>query len=170
MTSTSRLLAGVALATFASPAFAQDAPPSLGTTLTEPATGGGTDDTIIVTGVRGGQARTVADSPVPIDVISRRELQATGRTGLKEILGNIVPSLTMPALGGGGTSASVKPIAIRGLSGDYLLVLVNGKRRHTTSLINNLSRISGGSTPVDIDLIPTNAVGRIEVLRDGAAA
>lgn len=170
MTSTSRLLAGVALATLAQPAFAQNAPPAPATTLTAPDTGGGTDDTIIVTGVRGGQARTVADSPVPIDVISRRELQATGRTGLKEILGNIVPSLTMPALGGGGTSASVKPIAIRGLSGDYLLVLVNGKRRHTTSLINNLSRISGGSTPVDIDLIPTNAVGRIEVLRDGAAA
>jgi iron complex outermembrane receptor protein len=76
----------------------------------------------------------------------------------------------MPALGGGGTSASVKPISIRGLSGDYVLVLVNGKRRHTTSLINNLSRVSGGSTPVDIDLIPTNAVGHIEVLRDGAAA
>ena len=170
MTSTSRLLAGVALATFTQPAFAQEAPPAPATTLTTPDASGGTDDTIIVTGVRGGQARTVADSPVPIDVISRRELQATGRTGLKEILGNIVPSLTMPALGGGGTSASVKPIAIRGLSGDYLLVLVNGKRRHTTSLINNLSRISGGSTPVDIDLIPTNAVGRIEVLRDGAAA
>ncbi|RZM32080.1 MAG: TonB-dependent receptor, partial [Sphingomonas sp.] len=170
MTSTSRLLAGVALATFAQSAFAQEAPPAPATTLTKPDASGGTDDTIIVTGVRGGQARTVADSPVPIDVISRRELQATGRTGLKEILGNIVPSLTMPALGGGGTSASVKPIAIRGLSGDYLLVLVNGKRRHTTSLINNLSRISGGSTPVDIDLIPTNAVGRIEVLRDGAAA
>ncbi len=125
---------------------------------------------IIVTGVRGGGARTVADSPVPIDVIGPRELQSTGRTGLKEILGNIIPSLTMPAQGGGGTSASVRPISIRGLSGDYLLVLVNGKRRHTTSLINNLSRISGGSTPVDIDLIPTNAVGRIEVLRDGAAA
>ncbi len=170
MTSTSRLLAGVALATFASPAFAQEAPPAPATTLTTPDASGGIDDTIVVTGVRGGQARTVADSPVPIDVIGRRELQATGRTGLKEILGNIVPSLTMPALGGGGTSASVKPIAIRGLSGDYLLVLVNGKRRHTTSLINNLSRISGGSTPVDIDLIPTNAVGRIEVLRDGAAA
>jgi iron complex outermembrane receptor protein len=126
--------------------------------------------TIIVTGVRGTRARTVADSPVPIDVISPQELQATGRTGLKEILGNIIPSLTMPALGGGGTSASVRPISIRGLSGDYLLVLVNGKRRHTTSLINNLSRVSGGSTPVDIDLIATNAIGRIEVLRDGAAA
>ncbi|MET0269309.1 MAG: TonB-dependent receptor, partial [Sphingomonas sp.] len=126
-------------------------------------------ETIVVTGVRG-TPRTVADSPVPIDVIGKRELQATGRTGLKEVLGNIVPSLTMPALGGGGTSASVRPISIRGLSGDYLLVLVNGKRRHTTSLINNLSRVSGGSTPVDIDLIPTNGVGRIEVLRDGAAA
>lgn len=125
---------------------------------------------IIVTGVRGSTPRTVADSPVPIDVLGAEELKSTGRTGLKEILGNLIPSLTMPALGGGGTSASVRPIAIRGLSGDYLLVLVNGKRRHTTSLINNLSRISGGSTPVDIDLIPTSAVGRIEVLRDGAAA
>lgn len=125
---------------------------------------------IVVTGVRGSAPRTVADSPVPIDVLGPEELKSTGRTGLKEILGNIIPSLTMPALGGGGTSASVRPIAIRGLSGDYLLVLVNGKRRHTTSLINNLSRISGGSTPVDIDLIPTSAVGRIEVLRDGAAA
>jgi iron complex outermembrane receptor protein len=128
------------------------------------------EGSIVVTGVRGSTPRTVADSPVPIDVISPHELKATGRTGLKEVLGNIVPSLTMPALGGGGTSASVRPISIRGLSGDYLLVLVNGKRRHTTSLINNLSRISGGSTPVDIDLIPTNAIGRIEVLRDGAAA
>jgi iron complex outermembrane receptor protein len=124
---------------------------------------------IIVTGVRG-HARTVADSPVPIDVVSPQELKSTGRTGLKDILGNIIPSLSMPALGGGGTSASVRPISIRGLSGDYLLVLVNGKRRHTTSLINNLSRIAGGSTPVDIDLIPTAGVGRIEVLRDGAAA
>ncbi|EIZ78147.1 TonB-dependent receptor [Novosphingobium sp. Rr 2-17] len=125
---------------------------------------------IIVTGARGQTQRSVADSPVPVDVIGAAELKSTGRTGLKEILGNIIPSLTMPALGGGGTSASVRPISIRGLSGDYVLVLVNGKRRHTTSLINNLSRISGGSTPVDIDLIPTSGVGRIEVLRDGAAA
>ncbi|RZK00692.1 MAG: TonB-dependent receptor [Novosphingobium sp.] len=125
---------------------------------------------IVVTGVRGAAPRTVADSPVPIDVISGKELQATGRTGLKDILANIVPSLSMPALGGGGTSSSAKPISIRGLSGDYVLVLVNGKRRHTTSLINNLSRVSGGSTPVDIDLIAANAIGRVEVLRDGAAA
>ncbi len=184
MTIATRLLAGAALTAIASPALAQQAPIQLAdadtarvTAPVPPSASPSTNtdaadepDTIIVTGVRGQRARTVADSPVPIDVLGAQELKSTGRTGLKEILSNIVPSLIMPALGGGGTSASVKPIAIRGLSGDYLLVLVNGKRRHTTSLINNLSRISGGSSPVDIDLIPTSAVGHIEVLRDGAAA
>jgi iron complex outermembrane receptor protein len=174
----SSLLAGTTLLITA-PVLAQQPPVQLASadTATATASASASDaaseapggEAIVVTGVRG-HARTVADSPVPIDVISAKELQATGRTGLKEILGNIVPSLEMPALGGGGTSASVKPISIRGLSGDYVLVLVNGKRRHTTSLINNLSRISGGSTPVDLDLIPTNAIGHIEVLRDGAAA
>lgn len=161
-------VASFALTEAALAAEAESAAPDVASEV--PADAADDGGAIIVTGVRVASARTVADSPVPIDVIGPQELKATGRTGLKEILGNIIPSLTMPALGGGGTSASVRPISIRGLSGDYLLVLVNGKRRHTTSLINNLSRISGGSTPVDIDLIPTNAVGRIEVLRDGAAA
>lgn len=183
MTITARLLTGSILATVTLPAWAQQAstPPvqiaasdtGAAATIAPASNGDGNGDGgggIIVTGVRGQHPRTVADSPVPIDVINAKDLQQTGRTGLKEILGNIVPSLEMPALGGGGTSASVKPISIRGLSGDYVLVLVNGKRRHTTSLINNLSRVSGGSTPVDVDLIPTSAVGHIEVLRDGAAA
>jgi iron complex outermembrane receptor protein len=172
MTTYTHLLATAALAGLAMPAPMQAAAAD-GAALH----GSSSDDnvradanTIIVTGVRGAHVRTIASSPVPIDVINARDLQATGRTGLKEILGNIIPSLEMPALAGGGTSAPVKPISIRGLSGDYVLILVNGKRRHTSALINNLSRISGGSTPVDIDLIPTNAVGRIEVLRDGAAA
>jgi iron complex outermembrane recepter protein len=125
---------------------------------------------VVVTGVRGGKARTVADSPEPIDVIGHEELEVTGHVGLKETLAALVPSLTMLAQSGGGTSASVRPYAYRGLSGDYLLVLVNGKRRHTTALINNLSLVSGGSTPVDLDMIPAASVGRIELLRDGAAA
>jgi iron complex outermembrane recepter protein len=125
---------------------------------------------VVVTGVRGGRPRSVVDSPSPIDVIGQKEIEATGRTGLKEVLGAIVPALTLPAQAGGGTSASVRPYTYRGLSGDYLLVLVNGKRRHTTALINNLARLSGGSTPVDLDLIPAPGVGRIEILREGAAA
>ncbi|WP_443478580.1 TonB-dependent receptor plug domain-containing protein [Novosphingobium aerophilum] len=161
----SSFLAGVSFLAI-SPARAEEAADAAAEVAAAEADG----SAIVVTGARGRIQRSVADSPVPIDVIGPQELKNTGRTGLKEILGNIIPSLSMPALGGGGTSASVRPISIRGLSGDYVLVLVNGKRRHTTSLINNLSRISGGSTPVDIDLIPTSGVGRIEVLRDGAAA
>jgi len=163
-------VAAIAVNALSSAVWAADAAPSPVVPADAGADAGEGGGVIVVTGTRSRTARTVADSAVPIDVITPLELKATGRTGLKEVLGNIIPSLTMPALGGGGTSASVRPISIRGLSGDYLLVLVNGKRRHTTSLINNLSRVSGGSTPVDIDLIPTNAVGRIEVLRDGAAA
>jgi len=165
----SSLLAGASLVAF-SPARAEEIAEEVPADAAAAAAAAAEGPAIVVTGARGRIQRSVADSPVPIDVISPQELKNTGRTGLKEILGNIIPSLSMPALGGGGTSASVRPISIRGLSGDYVLVLVNGKRRHTTSLINNLSRISGVSTPVDIDLIPTSAVGRIEVLRDGAAA
>ena len=127
-------------------------------------------DEVVVTGTRGSQARTVADSPVPIDIVGADQIAATGKTGLKEILSTLIPSLYLPAQNGGGTSASVRPYAIRGVSGDYLLVLVNGKRRHSTALINNLATVSAGSTPVDIDLIPAQAIQRIEVLRDGAAA
>ncbi len=125
---------------------------------------------VVVTGVRGAQPRTIANSPVPIDIISSEQLSATGKTGLKEILSSVIPSLTLPAQNGGGTSASAQPYTVRGLTGDYVLVLVNGKRRHSTALINNLATIGGGSTPVDLDLIPVAAIDHIEVLRDGAAA
>jgi iron complex outermembrane receptor protein len=95
-------------------------------------------DEVVVTGVRGSQARTIANSPAPIDIISRAQLTETGKVGLKEILSTVIPSLSLPAQNGGGTSASVKPFAVDGLSGDYVLVLINGKRRHSTALINNL--------------------------------
>jgi iron complex outermembrane receptor protein len=127
-------------------------------------------DAVVVTGARGTHPRTVANSPTPIDIISNAQITATGRTGLKDILASLVPSLVVPAQNGGGTSASVRPISIRGLTGDYVLILINGKRRHGTALINNLATIGGGSTPVDLDLIPASAIDHIEVLRDGAAA
>jgi iron complex outermembrane receptor protein len=125
---------------------------------------------LVVTGVRGSQPLTIASSPVPIDIINAEQITATGKVGLKEILSSVIPSFTLPAQNGGGTSASVPPYTVRGLTGDYVLVLVNGKRRHSTALINNLATIGGGSTPVDLDLIPVAAIDHIEVLRDGAAA
>jgi len=131
----------------------------------------GTDvDEVVVTGVRGGQVHTLANSPVPIDIVSHDQIVETGKAGLKEIFSSVIPSFTLPAQNGGGVSASVPPFTVRGLTGDYVLVLINGKRRHGTALINNLATIGGGSTPVDLDLIPPSAIDHIEVLRDGAAA
>src|SRR5471032_1040641 len=95
-------------------------------------------NTVVVTGNRGSQQRTVADSPSPIDVISAEQFQASGKVGLKELLARLLPSFNLPAINGGGTSWSVRGVTMRGLSGDQVLVLVNGKRRHNTALINNL--------------------------------
>lgn len=124
---------------------------------------------VISTGNRS-NTLTVADSPSPIDIISGEQIRKTGKASLREALGRIVPSFSAPAQSGGGTSNSVRPVSIRGLSGDHLLVLVNGKRRHNTAVYNNFARIASGSVPVDLDLIPTSAIERIELLRDGASA
>jgi iron complex outermembrane receptor protein len=127
-------------------------------------------NTVVVTGNRGSAPRTVADSPSPIDVISGEQLQATGKVGLKEVLSRLLPSFNLPAINGGGTSWSVRGVTMRGLSGDQVLVLVNGKRRHNTALINNLARVGTAAVPVNLDLIPVSAIDHIEVLRDGASA
>ena len=65
---------------------------------------------------------------------------------------------------------ALRPATLRGLSPDAVLVLVDGKRYHTTSLVNYNSAIGRGSAPVDLNSIPIAAIDHIEVLRDGAAA
>jgi iron complex outermembrane receptor protein len=175
-TSILAMIASLALAAQVRAVDSADAPAAATPADAEPGAGtsGGSSagdlDELVVTGVRGSQPRTIASSPVPIDIISADQITATGKVGLKEILSSVMPSFTLPAQNGGGTSASVPPYTVRGLTGDYVLVLVNGKRRHSTALINNLATIGGGSTPVDLDLIPVAAIDHIEVLRDGAAA
>jgi len=124
---------------------------------------------IVVTGSRG-LPRTVTDSPTPIDVIKADELAKTGKPGLLAALNTLVPSFNVPARAGGGTSTVISTGGLRGLNPDQTLILVNGKRRHKTSLINAVSSLYNGSVPVDLDMIPTSAVDHIEVLRDGAAA
>ncbi|MBB6228761.1 TonB-dependent receptor plug domain-containing protein [Polymorphobacter multimanifer] len=124
---------------------------------------------MIVTGTRG-VARTVAESPTPIDVISAPELERTGRFGTIAALNLLVPSFNAPQRAGGGTSTIIQTGGLRGLNPDQTLILVNGKRRHKTSLINAVSALYNGAVPVDLDLIPQSAIGRVEVLRDGAAA
>jgi iron complex outermembrane receptor protein len=124
---------------------------------------------IVVTGSRG-QARTVTDSPTPIDVISGEDLTRTGKAGVFQALNTLVPSFNLPVRAGGATSTVIATGGLRGLNPDQALILVNGKRRHKTSLINAVSSLYNGSVPADLDMIPTSAVDHIEVLRDGAAA
>jgi iron complex outermembrane receptor protein len=124
---------------------------------------------IVVTGTRG-QPRTITASPTPIDVISGEELEKTGKPGVLSALNTLVPSFNVPTRAGGGTSTVISTGGLRGLNPDQMLVLVNGKRRHKTSLINAVSSLYNGSVPTDLDMIPTSAVDHIEVLRDGAAA
>lgn len=82
----------------------------------------------------------------------------------------LVPSFNAPQRAGGGTSTIIQVGGLRGLNPDQTLILVNGKRRHRTSLINAVSALYNGSVPVDLDMIPQPGIGRVEVLRDGAAA
>ena len=125
---------------------------------------------MVVTGARDG-GRTVAKSLAPIDVISAEDLMRSGKQNLRDALAAAVPSYTNAAGFTGGTGLSVKSATLRGLGGNHVLVLVNGKRRHTTSLIFvQTAATASGQSPTDLDLIPISAVDHIEVLRDGAAA
>jgi iron complex outermembrane recepter protein len=127
------------------------------------------DQTIIVTGTRTAN-RTVADSPVPVDVIGSEAISHTGQTETNRILNQLVPSFNFPQPSIADGSDAIRPATLRGLSPDQVLVLVNGKRRHVSALLNINGTVGRGSAAVDMNLIPGIAISRVEVLRDGAAA
>jgi iron complex outermembrane receptor protein len=123
---------------------------------------------VVVTGTRDTQ-RSAAESLSPIDVISAKDLQRTGQTDLRDALVKLLPSVNRLAQTGDAANLT-SALTLRGLSPNHVLLLVNGKRRHTSANITADSGSQQGATPVDIDLIPVSAVDHIEVLRDGAAA
>jgi iron complex outermembrane recepter protein len=125
-------------------------------------------DSVIVTGTRASNVKA-RDSAAPIAVISGEALQATGATDLRDALERTLPSLNVQSFSG-DLGALTDAIQLRGLSPDDVLVLVNGKRRHTTANIYLDAGPQQGSAPVDLDLIPLSAIDHIEVLEDGAAA
>ncbi len=114
--------------------------------------------------------RSVEDSPVPIDIIDAKALSSTGLTETNQILGALLPSFNFPQPSLTDGTDHVRPAQLRGLAPDHTLVLVNGKRRHTSALLNLGGSAGRGSSAVDLNAIPANAIERIEVLRDGAAA
>ena len=142
-------------------ALAQDTPP--------PAPAAQDVQTIVVTGTRSLNRRTL-DSESPVDVIGNKELLSTGSGELATVLSRLLPSMNFPRPSGADASDAVRPAQLRGLSPDQTLVLVNGKRRHTSAVVNVNGTLGRGSAPVDLNAIPLAAIERIEVLRDGAAA
>jgi len=126
-------------------------------------------DELIVLGTRSTQ-RTVIESAVPVDVITNLEIEQFAFPQTTEIIRQLVPSFNSPKSSVTDGTDHINPATLRGLGPDQVLVLVNGKRRHTSSLVHVNGSIGRGSTGVDLNAIPSNMIERIEVLRDGAAA
>jgi iron complex outermembrane receptor protein len=125
--------------------------------------------TVVVTGTRVSN-RTVLDTTSPVDVISADTLKNAGTTEINQALSVALPSLNFPRPSLADGTDTIRPATLRGMAPDQTLVLVNSKRRHSSSLVNLNGTIGRGSSAVDLNTIPTAIVKNIEVLRDGAAA
>lgn len=124
---------------------------------------------IVVTGSRA-PAKSELQTLAPVEVVTGAELARTGGAGLLQQLSTLVPSFNLPAIAGQDASSAVRYGQLRGLSPDETLVLVNGKRRHASAIVNVGGNLGPGSVPVDLDFIPDSAIDHVEILRDGAAA
>lgn len=156
MTRNQRLLltsAFAAITLAANQAWAQEAP----------------SEEVVVTGTRVAN-RTRLDSVAPVDVVSNTAITQSGSTELAQALAISLPSLDFPRPAISDGSDTVRPATLRGLAPDQTLVLMNSKRMHSSALININNAIGRGSAAVDLNTIPSVAIGNVEVLRDGAAA
>jgi iron complex outermembrane receptor protein len=155
--------AASAPALLAGAAFAQTTPPPA------PQDESTVIDEVVVTGTRAPN-RSRLDTLAPVDVVTGEDLRNRGTTELAAALAQAVPSLTFqrPAVVDG--TDSIRPATLRGLSPDQTLVLVNGTRRHASALVNVNGSVGRGSAAVDLNAIPSGALDRVEVLRDGASA
>jgi iron complex outermembrane receptor protein len=118
---------------------------------------------VVVTGTRD-TGRSASESLSPIDVISAKDLQRTGQTDLRDALVKLLPSINRLAQTGDAANLT-SALTLRGLSPNHVLLLVNGKRRHTSANITADAGAQQGATPVDIDLIPVSAAPRYGRLR-----
>jgi iron complex outermembrane recepter protein len=124
---------------------------------------------VTVIGSRG-KARTDVNRAVPVDVINAKELQLTGQTELGQMAQFSSPSFNSAKYGINGVANYADPATLRGMSPDQVLLLVNGKRRHQFSALNLNVTLGKGTVTTDMNSIPSLAIERLEILRDGAAA
>ncbi|MFM6854347.1 MAG: TonB-dependent receptor plug domain-containing protein, partial [Sphingopyxis sp.] len=158
----------------AAPLWAQQAAPQDAPTadMADDAAAGNAQDggrDLVVIGSRG-RARSDVDRPVPVDVVTADDLAATGQTDLGQQIQFSSPSFNSAKYGVNGATNFADPASLRGMAPDQVLLLVNGHRRHQFSALNLNVSPGLGTVVSDLNSIPTAAVGRIEVLRDGAAA
>lgn len=125
---------------------------------------------VIITGSRNPN-RVATESTVPVDVIDVKELASVGpQVNLNQILNYVAPSFSSNTQTISDGTDHIDPASLRGLGPDQVLVLINGKRRHTSSLVNVNGTFGRGSVGTDLNAIPAASIQRVEVLRDGAAA
>ena len=129
----------------------------------------GLDEVVIVGSRR--QGRLVTDAAVPVDVLSPRELESQASTDIDDVLRTQIPSYYVLRHGIGDEATIVRPAALRGLPTDNVVVLVNGKRRHRSgSIALSGSSLNEGAQGPDLNMIPSIALSRVELLRDAATA
>jgi iron complex outermembrane recepter protein len=127
-------------------------------------------DEVVLVGSRSPK-RTAVDTAVAIDVIDVAEVTTqVGKVEINEMLQYAAPSFNANKQTGSDGADHVDPASLRGLGPDQTLVLINGKRRHQSSLINIFGTRGRGNTGTDLNAIPASSIKRIEILRDGASA
>ncbi|MHA0318879.1 TonB-dependent receptor plug domain-containing protein [Sphingomonas melonis] len=171
MTIISELLAAASAAALAqaAPQAAPQTEPAQSAPVADAASTADEGQDIIVTGTRA-TGRSRLDSVAPVDVLSGASLQRQGTTELATALATVAPSINFPRPSANDATDAIRPATLRGLSPDQTLVLINGIRGHTSANLNTNGTVGRGSAAVDLNTIPTVALDRIEVLRDGASA
>jgi iron complex outermembrane receptor protein len=114
--------------------------------------------------------RSAITTAAPVDVISGETLAKSGNVELGKAMTEVIPSFNSQRQTFSDGTDHIDPATLRGLGPDQVLVLINGKRRHTTALVNVTPVVGKGAVGTDLNAIPVSAVERIEVLRDGASA
>ena len=133
---------------------------------------GAADETlekVVITGSRV-SSRVVTETSTPVDLVRREDLTSTGQVQLQNALSVAVPSFSVSKPSTAGALDFTSSPTLRGLGPGDLLLLVNGKRRHSTGALNLNNQIGRGDVGYDFNTLPPAAIGRVDVLRDGASA
>ena len=160
MSYTSLLLSVLIICVLAPVVSAQEADPNEAVTRLEE---------IVVIGSRI-EGRSIADSPVPVDLIKSKDMLNTGQLEVGRAIQRLIPSFNFSSSSISDGTDALRPATLRGMGPDQVLVLLNGKRRHGSALIHVNRSVGRGTAGTDMNAIPMGAIKRIEVLRDGASA